>query len=139
MREHWARMLALLTGAVVVLLSAGFAAIQNPPGEPAAVPVASVPAAPDASGGAALIDRGRQLFDDHGCMRCHSIAGQGSPRSPLDGVGGRMDGEETLHWIIGDDAVRDELAPRVLSAKQPYQALPKDELDALVAYLQAQK
>jgi mono/diheme cytochrome c family protein len=137
MREHWARLLALLTGTVVVLLSAGFAVVQNPPGAPpAALPVAMAPE-PDAAGSAALLERGRQLFDDQGCVRCHAVAGHGSPRSPLDGVGARMDADETRHWIIGDEAVSEDLAPRVLAAKQPYQSLPKDDLDALVAWLQS--
>jgi mono/diheme cytochrome c family protein len=136
MRERWARLLALLTGALVVLLSAGFAAVQNRSGTaPAMTPVAMTPE-PDTTGIAAVADRGRQLFDDQRCVRCHAVAGHGSPRSPLDGVGARMDAEETRHWIIGDDAVSEDLAPRVLAAKQPYQALPKEDIDALVAWLQ---
>jgi mono/diheme cytochrome c family protein len=136
MREHWARLLALLTGALVVLLSAGFAVVQNPPGRaPVAIPAALVPE-PDITGSAALADRGRQLFDDQGCVRCHSVAGHGSPRSPLDGVGARLDRDEIRHWIVGDDAVSEDLAPRVLAAKKPYQSLPEEELDALVAWLQ---
>jgi mono/diheme cytochrome c family protein len=137
MRERYARLLALLSGTLVVLLSAGFAAIQNPAVATATPTAAMTPVADHAAASdAAELERGRALFDEHGCVRCHSVAGHGSPRSPLDGVGARMDAEETRHWIVGDDAVRDELAPRVLAAKAPYKDLPAADLDAMVAWLQ---
>lgn len=135
MRERWARRLAMITGLMVLLLSAAFAAIQNPGGgEPPAVP-ASPTVAKAAGDDPALLARGRAVFDAQDCARCHSIAGQGSPRSPLDGVGARIPRDELRHWIIGGEAVAEELAPRVLAAKQPYAGLPAEDLDALVAYL----
>ena len=41
MRKRWARWLALLTGMIVVLISAAFAAIQNPAATAAMPPAAS--------------------------------------------------------------------------------------------------
>jgi len=75
------------------------------------------------------------VFDAQGCARCHSIAGQGSPRSPLDGVGAALSREELRHWVIGADAIKDDLSPRALTAKQDYAALPAGDLDALIEYL----
>jgi mono/diheme cytochrome c family protein len=133
MREHWARLLALVTGALVLLLSAGFALLQNPPGA-AREPAAAVSPEPAAAGG--RVERGRELFDEQGCVRCHSVAGHGSPRSPLDGVGARLDGESMRHWIVGDEAVSEALAPRVRAAKEDYRTLSEEDLAALVEWLQ---
>ena len=35
------------------------------------------------------------------CARCHSIAGKGNPRRPLDGVGARRNAAELRDWNIG--------------------------------------
>lgn len=132
MRERWARGLAMMTGLMVLALSVAFAAIQNPGGD--ALPVtdhAAKPAGDDTD----LLARGRAVYDAQGCARCHSIAGQGSPRSPLDGVGAHIPREELRDWIIGGEAVADALAPRVRAAKQPYAQMPAADLEALVAYL----
>lgn len=145
MRERWARLLALLTGVVVLLLAAAFALLQNPtrsspatadPPSPLAAAV-EVPSAYEvpAANEAPVALTGRSVFDEQRCARCHSIAGKGNPRSPLDGVGGRLSREEIRQWIVADDAIRDDLSPRALSAKQGYAALPAAQLDALVDYL----
>lgn len=132
MRERWARGLAVITGLLVLALSVAFAAIQNPGGtSPASRPTPVATAAADA----ALLARGRAVYDAQGCARCHSIAGQGSPRSPLDGVGAHIPRGQLRDWIVGSEAVADALAPRVRAAKQPYADIPAAEMDALVAYL----
>lgn len=129
MRERWAIALALLSGALVVLMSAAFAAIQNP-----AKPAGEAKA--DAAGtAAASIARGRAVFEAQDCMRCHSVAGEGSPRSPLDGIGAELERDKLRAFAIGADSVKDELSPRILAAKRNYQSLPAEELEALVDYL----
>jgi mono/diheme cytochrome c family protein len=134
MREHWARMIAMLTGAMVVLLSAGFALLQNPPGTaPAAPAPASVAMALDPQ----AVARGRQVFEAQGCMRCHSVGGEGSPRSPLDDSAARLDAAQLLAFTVGSESAADRLSPRTLAAKRTYQQLPAENLDALVAYLQS--
>lgn len=137
MRERWARLIALLTGVMVLLLSAGFSVLQNPVRVSAATEVAKDSATPPTGTPAEVAALGRALFDQHDCTRCHSIEGHGSPRSPLDGVGSRLSREEIRHWMIGDDAVKDDLSPRALAAKKPYAGMPEAELQALLDYLQA--
>ena len=132
MRELWARRLAAVTGLLVLLLSAAFAAVQNPPVATAAALGTSVAAE-------AVDARGRAVFDANDCARCHSIAGEGSPRSALDGVASRLWSEEIRHFVNADEAVQEELAPRAIAAKRPYAELPAAELDALVAYLASLK
>lgn len=134
MRELWARRIAAITGLMVVLLSAAFAAVQNPPATPALAVAMGVDGAD-----AALLARGREVVVANDCLMCHSIAGEGSPRSPLDGVGARLSETEILHFAIADEAVQEELAPRAIKAKRPYAELPQEDLQAMVAYLASLK
>lgn len=134
MREHWARMIAMLTGAIVVLLSAGFALLQNPPGTP---PAASPPAAAEMALDPQVVARGRAVFEEQNCMRCHSVGGEGSPRSPLDHSAATLDAAQLRAFTVGSESLADALGRRTLAAKQAYQQLPAEDLDALVAYLQS--
>lgn len=127
MRERWAIGLAILTGVLVLLASAVFAAIQNPAADGSTAgtePTAAV-----------NVERGRAVYEANSCARCHQVAGKGSPRSPLDGVGGRLSRDELQQWVTGDDAVADDLSQRALVAKRAYRALSEDDLTALLDYL----
>lgn len=131
MRERWARRLAALTALLVLGLAAGFAALQNrPPAEPTVAGVGS--GAVDQP----KVERGRRLFEAQGCQRCHSVAGVGSPRSPLDGVAGERDAAELRQWMLGASEIADGLSARALAAKAAYRELPAEQLDDLVAYLE---
>ena len=83
----------------------------------------------------ALIARGREVYDDQACGRCHAIAGTGNPRSPLDGVGARRTPAEIAAWITADASVRDRLSPSVVRAKQRFAELPDADVRALATYL----
>ncbi len=131
MRERWARALAMATGLMVLLLSAAFAAVMNAPGaDPAAAP-AAIASEPDPQ----QIAKGQAIYVESGCARCHSVAGKGSPRSPLDGVGGRLGREELRQWATGAETVQDELSPRAITAKQRYAQLGEEPMAALLDYL----
>ena len=138
MRERWAKRLALATSVMVLVLAAAFALILNRPGaQPAAdtVPTPVVDADGSARAAQEQIARGREVFARQYCSDCHSVAGRGSPRSPLDGVGSRRDREELRAWVVADESVRAELSPRAIAAKQDYAHLPDPQMDALLAYL----
>lgn len=138
MRERWAKGLALATSVMVLALAAAFALILNRPGDqPAAdaVPTTIVDAGGAAPAAQEQIARGREVFARQDCSGCHSVAGKGSPRSPLDGVGSRRDREELRAWVVADESVQAELSPRAIAAKQDYAQLPDIEIDALLAYL----
>lgn len=136
MRERWALRLALLTGAIVLMLSALFAHVQNTSVSPrhASTP-ATLPSTPATPQQADDYARGRAVFEAQGCRRCHAIAGQGNPRSPLDRVGGKYSQEQLHDWIQGTGEAADQLPRRALTAKQAYAALSTEELNALIAYL----
>lgn len=131
MRERWARRLAVITCSLVLLISVAFAATRNA-SPPEATPVAAPVSATD---DAALVARGRDLYASLDCASCHSIAGQGSPRSPLDGVGSQLDRDALREWIIAGDSVSEDLSPRAIRAKQGYRELGDEAIESLVAYM----
>lgn len=142
MRKQLARTLAISTGIVVLLFSVAFAVVMNPAedsasGNTVATVATAATAATAAPGGdrAARIARGRAVFEAQDCMRCHSVAGQGSRRSPLDDVAEHLDAAAVRDWILGTEAVADELSPSALRAKRAYQTLPDSDIEAMVEYL----
>jgi len=125
-RQQLAAWMAVLCLAVVTLLALQVARVLNP----AEAVVAPVDQAPEP--GAA--ERGRDVYDELRCATCHSIAGAGNPRYPLDGVSERLDRERIRAWIVGAGALADSLPPSALRRKRAG-ALADDELGALVEYL----
>jgi mono/diheme cytochrome c family protein len=134
-----ARLYALGIGVVMVALAAFFAERQNAgviaPATPATSEAAPVVPAPDVPPDADQLRRGRTVFEEQGCLRCHRVAGEGSPRSPLDGVGARLTPEEIRAFIVADDEVRGSLSPSVARAKSGFADLPEEDMSALVTYL----
>lgn len=141
MREKWARRIAFLTGLLVMLLAIMFATIQNPEKISASTKSDEQSQAIEAkkviSLDIELIETGRQIFKQKNCFRCHSIAGAGNPRYPLDGVGASYNTNELRDWIIGADNVRDMLPAHVFKLKQSYSELSDDDLKSLIEYLQS--
>jgi mono/diheme cytochrome c family protein len=83
----------------------------------------------------AVIERGTKVYAAQKCGVCHSIEGKGAKKGPLDGVGTKLSAEEIRQWIV--DAP--EMTKRAKATRKPvmknYAHLPKDDVDALVAYL----
>ncbi|MBI4886298.1 MAG: cytochrome c [Acidobacteria bacterium] len=87
----------------------------------------------------AQADKGQQVFAAQKCSICHSVAGEGNKKGPLDGVGAKLSAAEVRQWITNAP----EMAAKAKSERKPpmkaFAALPKDELDALVAYVESLK
>lgn len=130
MRERLARVVAFLAAALLVLLALAFARTQNP--APRAPGAAAVPA----DTRRVLVEAGRAVYQAQGCARCHSIAGSGNPRYPLDGVGARREATDIRQWIVGSGEAEGRLPTGVPHVKQAYRKLPRRDLDALVAFLE---
>ena len=71
---------------------------------------------------------GRRVYEEQRCAACHSIAGKGNRRNPLDGVATRLTPEQIRVWVVAPQ----EMKPGV--QKKAYE-LPDAELDALLSYL----
>lgn len=90
--------------------------------------------------GAAAQDKakGEKVYADQKCSLCHSIAGKGNAKGPLDDVGGKLKADEIRAWITDAKGMTVKTkATRKPDMKQ--YTLPKDDVDALVAYLSSLK
>jgi mono/diheme cytochrome c family protein len=107
----------LSVGTAVVLAIAGSASGQDPKGE-----------------------KGMQVFVAQKCTTCHSIAGKGSKKGPLDEVGSKLTAEEIKQWIIDPigTAAKTTPAPKRKPAMKK-KDLPAGDVDALVALLSGLK
>ena len=77
---------------------------------------------------------GEKLFADQKCAVCHSIAGKGNVKGPLDDVGSRLPAADLSAWLTDAKAMTVKTkAPRKPEMKA--YTLEKNEVDALVAYL----
>jgi len=141
MREQWARRIALLTGQLVLLMAVLFAVMQNPIEPTTATGGGEQPPAAEALEHIDLdpkdIEAGFQVYQRKTCARCHSIAGKGNPRNPLDGVGARRHAQALRDWIIGADVLQTVMPARAFNIKQAYRELSDDELDTLLIYMQS--
>lgn len=122
----------MLLAVVTVAISALFAWVHNPQHSADEVPQAPAREERAESGE----HPGRTVYEAQRCAACHSIAGAGNPRYPLDGVGARLARDELRKWIVGAPELEDALPASALRRKQQYQGLPESELDALVSWLE---
>jgi mono/diheme cytochrome c family protein len=84
----------------------------------------------------AKIEKGMKVYADQKCAMCHSIAGKGNVKGPLDGVGAKLTADEIRQWIVDPVTMTAKTkAERKPLMTNKYTALPKEDLDALVAYM----
>jgi len=95
-------------------------------------------AVPFAQAGQA-VERGRQVYAAEKCGVCHAIAGAGNKRGSLDGVGAKLSAVDIRQWLVAAA----EMTAKTKATRKPlmksYGHLTKDDVDALVAYLQTLK
>jgi mono/diheme cytochrome c family protein len=82
--------------------------------------------------------KGEKVFADQKCSLCHSIAGKGSAKGALDAVGSKLSADEIRNWITDAKGMTVKMKTTRKPDMKAY-TLPKDDVDALVAYLSAQK
>lgn len=87
----------------------------------------------------ALVQQGQQVYVARKCSLCHSVAGKGNAKGPLEGVGTKWKADEIRQWIVNWK----EMAAKHQATRKPpmtdFSKLPKGDVDALVAYLQTLK
>jgi mono/diheme cytochrome c family protein len=85
------------------------------------------------------VKKGEQVYGAQKCAMCHSIAGKGQAKGPLDGVGSKLTADEIRQWIVAPA----EMSKKHNATRKPpmraYPNLPKEDLDALVAYMASLK
>ena len=83
------------------------------------------------------VARGAKVYADQKCAVCHSIAGKGNAKGPLDSVG-KLPPADIRAWIV--DAAGQ--TAKTKAARKPAMknyTLPNEDVDALVAYLSTLK
>jgi mono/diheme cytochrome c family protein len=86
-----------------------------------------------------LIERGAKVYAAERCSTCHSIAGKGNTRGALDKVGATLSADEIRQWIVAAPEMTEKAKATRKPLMKAYPNLPKDDLEALVAYLQSLK
>lgn len=100
-----------------------------------AIGAMSTPAAAD-QGAAA---QGEKVFAAQKCSICHSIAGKGNAKGPLDSVGTKYSADELHQWLTAPKVMTEKTKAMRKPLMPEYTKLSKEDLDALVAYLQTLK
>ena len=83
--------------------------------------------------------QGQKVYEAQKCSLCHSVAGKGNAKGPLDGVGSKYTAAELKQWLVNPT----EMAKKHNAVRKPpmksFASLAAADVDALVAYLQTLK
>ena len=94
-------------------------------------------AAPASARGAA--EKGAAVYAAQKCATCHALDGKGMAKGPLDGIGSKLSADEIRAWIVTPA----EMTKKANATRKPpmraYASLPKEDLDALVAFMASKK
>jgi mono/diheme cytochrome c family protein len=96
--------------------------------------IAGVALAAVASAQDAKVAKGEKLFVDQKCTLCHSVADKGNKKGPLDGVATKLKTDEIHDWITDAKGMTAKTKATRKPEMKAY-TLPKEDVDALVAYL----
>ena len=84
-------------------------------------------------------EKGAAVFVAQKCATCHSLDGKGLAKGPLDGVGAKLSADDIREWIVHPDAMSKTANATRKPPMRAYPNLPKEDLDALVAFLASKK
>lgn len=85
------------------------------------------------------IEKGATVYGAQKCSICHSLDGKGQAKGPLDGIGSKLSADEIREWIVHPDVMSKKTNATRKPVMKAYPNLPKDDLDALVAFLASKK
>ena len=85
------------------------------------------------------VEKGAAVYAAQKCATCHALDGKGMAKGPLDGIGTKLKADEIREWIVNPA----EMTKKHNATRKPpmraYPSLPKEDLDALVAFLASKK
>ena len=84
------------------------------------------------------VDVGQKVYTAQKCGVCHSVAGVGNKKGPLEDAAAKLSADDIRQWITDAPA----MAAKTNAARKPPMksyTLPKEELDGLVAYVKSLK
>ena len=82
----------------------------------------------------AKVAQGEKVYAAQKCALCHSVGDKGNKKGPLDGVAAKLKANEIREWIVDAKGMTVKTKATRKPEMKNY-ALPKDDVDALVAYL----
>ena len=82
--------------------------------------------------------QGEKVFAAQKCGLCHSIEGKGNPKGPLDEAVAKLSAGEIREWITDSKGMSAKTKATRKPAMKEF-TLPKEDVDALVAYLSSIK
>jgi len=85
----------------------------------------------------AQTEAGIKVYAAQKCSICHSIAGQGNKKLPLDKVGAKLSADQIREWIVAPADAATKAKSTAKPAMRAYPNLPKADLDALVGYMKS--
>lgn len=83
----------------------------------------------------ALIAKGMKVYEQQKCSMCHSIAGKGNAKGPLDGVGTKLSAGDIRLWMVDPKGMTAKTKAARMPAMRTYPNLPKEDLEAVIAYM----
>jgi cytochrome c553 len=86
----------------------------------------------------AKAEQGAAVFSAQKCTMCHSVAGKGNPKGPLDKMIAKNKAEHIRQWLQDPEGMRTKTNAARTPAMKPMK-LSADQVDALVAYLTSVK
>jgi mono/diheme cytochrome c family protein len=87
----------------------------------------------------ARVQQGAKVYEAQKCGMCHSIAGKGNKKFPLDGVGRTLAESQIREWVVDPKAAAEKAKSTAKPPMKAYASLPAADLDALVAYVASLK
>jgi mono/diheme cytochrome c family protein len=85
------------------------------------------------------VEKGKAVYAEQKCSICHSIGGVGNKKGSLDGVGKKLSAADIHTWITAAPEMTAKTKAERKPAMKAYTSLAKEDVDALVAYLQTLK
>jgi mono/diheme cytochrome c family protein len=80
------------------------------------------------------VARGAAVYAEQKCQLCHSIAGKGNAKGPLDAVGSRLSAADLKAWVVDAKGMTAKTKATRKPDMKNY-TLPDADVDALVAYM----
>lgn len=89
-----------------------------------------------------LVATGKKLYATYKCDKCHQVAGKGSKKGPLDGVGAKLSAADIRKWLTDPAEMEKALEKPPKGTDSMANALKTkgiepSEVDALAAYMRS--
>lgn len=85
------------------------------------------------------VAKGAALYASQKCGTCHSVAGKGNAKGPLDDAGTKFTADELRQWLVDPAAMSAKVKATRKPPMKSYKSLSKEDQDALVAWMQTLK